>query len=369
MKKHNLKTFELSQAYLYFWDQLEKSNYFLESILATADQPLDGRLLEKLQEGPVGDGGQWDMAANIVKKYGLVPHDLYPDSAQAMSSGAMGTLLRSKLREDAVMLRKLKKSSAMSESISEAKEGMMREIHLILTLMLGPPPKPNDEFTWEHYTPEGKYAKITSTPLKFASELSSTSTVRACGGADVNRLFSLVNDPRNEFESLLTVDKLGNVWNGRPVTYVNSKISTLKHAAAAQIKAGIPVFFGCDVGKFSDSQAGIMDTKLYDYELGFNVRLGMTKAQRLMTRESAMTHAMVLTAVQVEDGKSVRWRVENSWSDAAGDKGYFVMSDDWFDEFVYQVVVDPKFVSQETRDVLKQKPKVLPLWDPMGALA
>lgn len=145
MRKHNLKTFELSQAYLYFWDQLEKSNYFLESILATADLPLDSRLLEKLLEGPVGDGGQWDMAANLVKKYGLVPHDLYPDSAQAMASSSMGGLLRTKLREDGIKLRELVNASASSTSVNDAKEAMMREIHLILTLMLGPPPKPDEQ--------------------------------------------------------------------------------------------------------------------------------------------------------------------------------------------------------------------------------
>lgn len=145
MKKHNLKSFELSQAYLYFWDQLEKSNYFLESVLDTADQPLDGRLMQKLMSGPVGDGGQWDMAANLVRKYGLVPHTLYPDSAQAMSSSSMGSLLQTKLRENAFKLRELANTSATASSIGAAKESMMREIHLILTLMLGPPPKPNDQ--------------------------------------------------------------------------------------------------------------------------------------------------------------------------------------------------------------------------------
>lgn len=370
MKKHDLKSFELSQAYLFFWDQLEKANYFLENILETVDEPLDGRLLQTLLGAPVGDGGQWDMVANLVEKYGLVPHSLYPDSFNAMNSSAMGSLIRTKLREDAIRLRDLANSSSCTAaSISAAKESMMREIHLILTLMLGPPPKPDEQFEWEHYNSDGKYAKIVSTPLKFASELQSPSAVRACAGTNVHRLFSLVNDPRNEYETLLSVDRLGNVWNARPVTYVNSKISTMKKAAITQLQKGIPVFFGSDVGKFSDSGAGIMDLKLFDYELGFNVRLGMSKAERLMASESAMTHAMVLTAVHVEDGKSVRWRVENSWSESAGDKGYFVMLDSWFDEFVYQVVVDPSFVAKETRDVLKMKPKVLPLWDPMGALA
>ena len=143
----------------------------------------------------------------------------------------------------------------------------------------------------------------------------------------------------------------------------------MKSAAVAMLKAGLPVFFGSDVGKSSNSTSGIMDTALYDYPLAFNIRFNMDKSQRLMTRESQMTHAMVLTAVHVEDGKPVRWRVMNSWGDTAGEKGFFVMSDAWMDQFVYQVVVDPGFVKKEIRDVLEQKAKMLPLWDPMGALA
>jgi bleomycin hydrolase len=143
----------------------------------------------------------------------------------------------------------------------------------------------------------------------------------------------------------------------------------MKSTAIAMLRSGLPVFFGCDVGKFSNSTSGIMDTALYDYTLGFNVRLGMTKTDRLRSGESAMTHAMVLTAVQVEDEKPVRWRVQNSWGDSAGDKGWFVMTDEWMDEFVYQIVADLRFTSSLVRDVLKQEPLTLPLWDPMGELA
>ncbi len=246
---------------------------------------------------------------------------------------------------------------------------MIKEIHLILTLTLGCPPSPNNEFTWEYYDNDSKFRKLTTTPLRFSKELSSPSVIRLCGGTDVHRLFSLVHDPRNEFDTLLSVDRLGNVFGGRPITYCNVKMSHMKAACIAMLKCGFPVFFGSDVGKYSDSVRGIMDTALFDYEVGFNIRLGMSKAQRLETGESQMTHAMVLTAVQVENGKSVRWRVENSWSDSAGDKGYFVMSDAWMEEFVYQAVVDPQFVSKEIRDVLTMKPKLLPFWDPMGALA
>ena len=369
MKKHNLKEFELSQSYLFFWDKLEKANWFLEQILETSKEDLDSRIVQELLGAPVNDGGQWDMAANLVAKYGLVPQVLYPDSYNAMNSSAMSTILTTKLREDALVLRSMKSSpSHKSFSLLAAKAKMMQEVHCILTLMLGPPPKPDETFTWEYYDANNKYHKVSKTPLALAKELSTPSSIRTLN-ANVSELFSLVNDPRNKYNQLLTVDRLGNVIGGRPITYVNVDMTTMKQAAIAMLRAGLPVFFGSDVGKYSNSSSGIMDTKLYDYGLAFNISLNMSKSQRLKARESAMTHAMVLTAVQVEDGKSVRWRVQNSWGEDAGEKGFFVMSDAWMDEFVYQVVVDPGYVSKEVREVLKTEPKVLPLWDPMGALA
>ncbi|OCT47016.1 Bleomycin hydrolase [Cladophialophora carrionii] len=380
MKKYNLKEFELSQAYLFFWDKMEKANWFLEQMIDTAGKDLDERIVQELLGAPVNDGGQWDMASNLVEKYGLVPQKLYPDSYNAMNSSAMGSIITTKLREDGLALRALVNSSApasskKSSSIVLAKSKMMREIHCILTLMLGPPPKPDQKFTWEYYDSSDKYHKLNLTPLEFAKSMSSPSLVRSLGGADVSQMFSLVNDPRNKYMSLLTVSRLGNVVGGRPITYVNVDMSTMKKAAIAMLRAGVPVFFGSDVGKFSNSQSGIMDPDLYDYGLAFNISLNLSKSQRLRVRESAMTHAMVLTAVQVErdektgEDKSVRWRVMNSWGENAGDKGYFVMTDKWMDEFVYQVVVEPGFVGKDVKEVLKTEPTVLPLWDPMGALA
>ncbi|OCK74597.1 bleomycin hydrolase [Lepidopterella palustris CBS 459.81] len=374
MKKYRLSSFELSQSYLFYWDKIEKANYFLESILDTVEEPLDGRLLQTLLASPVGDGGQWDMVANLVQKYGLVPQTLYPDSFNAMNSATMDRLITTKLREDALRLRSLASSSptdpsTLKSSLAATKEKMLREIHLVLTLMLGPPPSPSKSFTWEFYDRDGGFCSVRTRPTAFAKELSDNRTVRALGGTDVNALFSLVNDPRNAYNRLLSVSRLGNVWEGRPITYVNVDMPTIKKACVSMLQRGFPVFFGSDVGKYSDSSKGIMDTELYDYELGFNIRLGMKKAERLMTGESAMTHAMVLTAVHVVDGKSVRWRVENSWSKDAGSEGYFVMSDAWMDEFVYQAVVDPAVVSPAVRKILEQKPKMLDLWDPMGALA
>ena len=305
------------------------------------------------------------MAANLVQKYGLVPQTLYPDAFNAQNSATMRRLITTKLREDALRLRDLAKSSS-AQNLATEKEQMLREIHLILTVMLGPPPSPSKEFNWEYYDKDKNFHQVAITPKDFAAQLSEPKAVKVSDGTDVHSLFSLVNDPRNPYYRLLTVDHLGNVVDGRPVTYVNVPMPIIKDACISMIKRGIPVFFGSDVGKYSDSKSGIMDTKLYDYELGFNVQLGMTKAERLMTGESQMTHAMVLTGVHIEDGKPVRWRVENSWSEDVGTKGYFVMSDGWMDEFVYQTVVDPSFVSKEVTDVLKQEPIVLPLWDPMG---
>ncbi|KAL8942935.1 MAG: hypothetical protein Q9211_001185 [Gyalolechia sp. 1 TL-2023] len=370
MKRYNLKEFELSQAYLFYWDKLEKANYFLEQILDTAEEDLEGRLMQTLLASPVGDGGQWDMVANLVEKYGLVPHSLYPDAFNAQNSRTMVSLITTKVREDALELRRLaSRSPDAKQSLGAVKEKMMREIHLILTLMLGRPPNPDKEMTWEYQDKDDKFQSLVTTPLKFAGELSSQESVKANSGTNIHELFSLVNDPRNPYGKLLSVSRLGNVVGMRPVRYVNVDMMTMKKACISMLRADIPIFFGCDVGKFSDPQSGIMDTALFDYELGFNVRLGLAKAQRLMSHDSAMTHAMVLTAVHVIDGQSVRWRVQNSWGEGSGAKGWFVMSDRWMDEFVYQTVVDPRFVDKAVREVLKQKPTMLDPWDPMGALA
>lgn len=220
MKKYNLKEFELSQSYLFYWDKIEKANWFLENAVDTASEDLEGRLVKELFSQPVGDGGQWDFVANLVKKYGLVPQVLYPDSYNAKSSGKMDSLITTKLREQALTLRKLV-NTGKGHLIEQYKQKSLQEIHTILTIMLGPPPSPEKEFTWTFYDANQKYTKVTAKPTQFASTLSEKHTVRACGGADVNQLFSLVNDPRNEFNRLMTVDRLGNVVGGLPVRYVN----------------------------------------------------------------------------------------------------------------------------------------------------
>lgn len=374
MKHYNMEKFELSQAYLFFWDKLEKANYFLEQILDTTEEDLDSRLIQHLLSVPVNDGGQWDMVYNVVTKYGLCPQVLYPDSFNAMNSSVINNVITTKLREDALILRKMVKSAATTSSINEMKEKMMREVHLILTLTLGPPPSPTEKFTWNYLDKTGKACTLSTTPINFVKGMSDKSVIRSLS-CDVNAMFSLVHDPRNEMFTHLTVSRLNNVFSSsaRAITYVNVPMDVMKTACIKMLKADLPIFFGSDVGKYSN-RAGVMDLDLIDYELGFNVKLGMTKAERLLTGESAMTHAMVLTAVHLEKNEKgeevpVRWRVQNSWGTDAGDEGWFVMSDAWMDQFVYQAVVEPRFVSKKVADILKTEAKVLPIWDPMGALA
>jgi bleomycin hydrolase len=304
-----------------------------------------------------------------------VPQALFPDAMAAQSSHSMDTVITAKLREDALVLRSICSSDthAYNRSLPIVKAKMLKEVHRILTIMLGPPPKPDVPFTWEYLDADSKYHTVSKTPLQFAKELSSPTLTRSLHGADVNAFFSLVNDPRHKPLTLLSVSRLGNVIGGRSTTYVNVSMQILKGAAIKMLKAGLPVFFGCDVGKYSNSRTGIMDDKMFNYGLAFDISLNMDKKQRIITGASAVTHAMVLTGVQIEDHdgekKTVRWRVQNSWGGDAGTDGYWVMSDGWMDEYLYQIVVDPGFVDKEVRDVLESEPVVLPLWDPLGALA
>lgn len=361
MEKLNLETFELSQSYLLFYDKLEKANYFLESILETLDVPTEERLIAHLLKAPLGDGGQWDMLCNLVEKYGVVPKTAYPESVCSSGTWEMTSYMTEKLREDACILRTAYGQGESIESLRAKKDVMLNEMYHILCVSLGKPPK---SFTFEVRDKDDTFHRDENiTPKAFYDKYV---------GMDLSEYISLINAPTADkpYYRSYTVQYLGNVAEGRIVKYVNLPSDELKKAAIKQLEAGEPVWFGCDVGKRSHSKSGIMDTEIYRLSDVLGVTFGMNKAQRLDYGQSVMTHAMVFQGVNLdESGKPNRWCVENSWGDEAGQKGYFVMTDRWFDEYNYQVVVNRKYLSEEILKAYDSDPILLKPWDPCGSLA
>lgn len=361
MKNLNLKTFELSQNYTLFYDKLEKSNYFLESILETLDEPTQGRLISFLLSAPLGDGGQWDMLCNLVRKYGVVPKEAMPETVSSSATREMTSALTRKLREDACRLRKAYADGSTLDELRKKKEAMMEEIYRVLCICLGEPPK---TFDLEVTDKDDKFIRDTN--------LTGTAFFEKYVGLNLDDYVSLINAPTADkpYHRSYSVKFLGNVKEGCPVRYLNLPIEELKKAAIAQMKDGSPVWFGCDVGKDSSRDEGLLDTNTYQTDKLLGVTFGMNKAERLDYGESLMTHAMVFQGVNLdEEGKPNRWRVENSWGDAPGKKGYYVMSDEWFDEYMYQIVVNKKYLPDSYIAEYDSEPIMLEPWDPMGSLA
>lgn len=361
MHKLNLKTFEFSQNYTLFWDKLEKSNYFLESILETLDEPTDSRLIMHLLTAPVQDGGQWDMFAGILEKYGAVPKSVMPETFHSSNTRDLNEQLTSKLRENAHTLRKAHADGENAEALQEKKTEMLSHIYSILVKALGPVPT---EFTYEYRDKDENFHRISNiTPVDFFKKYV---------GWDLANKVSLINAPTETkpFDKLYTVKFLGTVKELYPIRYLNVTLDTMKKAAIASIKDGEPVWFGCDVGKQSTRKSGIMDLHAFDYETTLNEVSQLDKGERLDYGDSLLTHAMVFTGVNLdENGKPLTWQVENSWGEDPGKKGVFSMSDDWFDQFNYQIMVDKKYLSEDVLALLDQEVIELEPWDPMGALA
>ncbi len=356
-----LKNFELSQSYQMFFDKVEKANYFLENILETMEQDTDSRIIMWLLNSPLQDGGQWDMFTSIVNKYGVVPKSVMPETYHSSNSKKMNSILTLKLREYAAILREKHRGGADVTELQAEKKNMLIEFYRLCTMFLGVPP---DVFTFEYMDMDRKFHRDTRiTPKEF---------LRKYVKEDLSNYVSVINSPTGDkpFNQTYTVKYLGNVEGGNQVIYLNAEISVLKDLALRQLRDGIPVWFGCDVRNSISREMGILDLNLYDYEGVLKTDFYLNKAQRLDYGESVMTHAMVFTGVNVrDDGTPDRWKVENSWSEKYGDKGYFVMSDRWFEEFTYQVVVKRKYLPAELKKALKTEPVVLEPWDPMGSLA
>ena len=361
-RKHNLKDFQFSQNYFMFFDKLEKSNYFLESIIKTSSEHWNSRLMMHLLSDPIQDGGQWDMWVNLIDKYGVVPQSEMPESFQSSSSRRMNTMITRKLREFALKLRGLIADGLSPVEIKKNKETMMGEVYKMLSIHLGTPPK---VFDWKIRDKKNK--------LVVDKKLTPANFFDKHVGLNLSNYVCLINCPMSdkEYNKLYTVDFLGNVIEGNPIKYLNVESDIMKKAAIKSIKDNNPVWFGCDVGKYFNRELGVMDDKLFDFELFYGTNFELTKKDRLEYGESQMTHAMLFTGVDIDNkGQSTKWRVENSWGTKNGDKGYHIMSDSWFDEFNYEVVVEKKYLSNDLIKIFnEQEPISLSPWDPMGALA
>lgn len=358
-KEYNLENFELSQSYVFFWDKFEKSNYFLDAIIRTLDEDLDSRIVRHLLQTPQQDGGQWDMLVSLIKKYGVVPKQKQGEIFHSSASMVLNNVLNKKLRHSAQLLRNSYEKGMSLEELYSLKDKIMSEIYSYLCVTLG---EPIEKFDFEYYDKDKNFHRDTDlTPIKFFEKYI---------GIDLDDYVSIINAPTKDkpYYSTFTVDFLGNVV-GREVKYLNLPMDEFKQLAIDQIKSGETVWFGCDVGQISDREKGIMDLDLYEYEKSFGFDILQDKANALDYSESLMTHAMVLSGVNILDGKSNRWKVENSWGEVPGNKGYFVMSDAWMDRFTYQIVINKKFLSKEQKEMLNKEVIRLKPWDPMGSLA
>lgn len=359
-KDFNLKDFELSQTYTFFWDKLEKSNYFLENIIKTKDEHIDSRIVRFLLSMPQQDGGQWDMLVSIIDKYGVVPKSSMPDVFHSTNSTALNTYLNKLLRKTAYELRSMNENGRSIEDLRKYKEKVLDEIYTYLCATLGEPPKTVD---FEFYNEEKEFVRdMGLTPKQFYDKYV---------GVDLHEYISLINAPTKDkpYHKTFTVDFLGNVVGGKEVKYINVTMEELKNAAIAQIKDGVSVWFGCDVGQSLEGQLGIMDLDIFDINSSFGIDFTMSKEVALDYSDSLMTHAMVLSGVNILDGKSNRWKVENSWGEERGDKGYYLMTDEWMDRYTYQVVINKKYLPKDLVEKFEQDPIVLKAWDPMGSLA
>ena len=362
MKKLNLEEFELSQNYPLFWDKLEKSNYFLENMIETIDEPVSGRVVSYLLRDPLGDGGQWDMFRSLTAKYGVVPKEVMPETAVSSMTREMNNYLTKKLRGFAADLRRRHAEGADAEALRAAKDEMMQTIYRMLCICLGQPPI---HFTWETRDKDDNFIRVSDiTPQEFFAQYV---------GWDLDDYVTVIHAPTADkpFGKTFTVQYLGNVAGGAyPVKYLNLPMDDLRDITIRMLKDNRAVWFGSDMGQFSDRKAGLLTMDALAVDELFDTTFPMTKEERLDFGDSMMTHAMVITGVDLdEEGRPLRWKVENSWGDEVGYKGYFVMDDAWFGEFAFQILLHRDYLSEEQKEALAQEPIVLKPWDPMGSLA
>lgn len=348
--KYDLGTFTFSQNYVFFYDQLEKANLFLQGVIDTKGLSFDDRKVDWLFRNPIGDGGQFTGVSNLIMKYGVVPSEVMPETYCANNTSQMRTQIATKLREDGLKLR-----DASAKDCPAMKTEMLKEIYRMLVLCLGEPPV---EFEWTRYDSKGNFVStMTYTPKSFYQEYV---------GADLeNNYIMVMNDPTREYGKVYEIDYDRHVYDGQNWLYVNLPVERIKEMAIASIKDNTAMYFSCDVAKFMDRQKGTLDLNNFDYGSLFGTTFPMDKRQRVQTHASGSSHAMTLIAVDIKGGRPVKWMVENSWGADSGYKGNLIMTDEWFDNYMFRLVLEKKYVPSDVMNMLNQKPTLLPAWDPM----
>lgn len=358
LAKHDLPSFEFSQVYSFFWDQLEKANLFLQGVIDTGKNPMNDKTVEWLFQHPLSDGGTFTGVADIVSKYGLVPREAMPETHSSENTSRMANLISLKLKEFGLQLRDKVAKGAKPAELEKEKTAMLGTVYRMLVLNLGVPPT---EFDYVRCDAKGNPLETEHhTPMSFLEKYGDRQLL--------SDYVMLMNDPSREYYKCYEIDYDRHRYDGKNWTYVNLPIEDIKEMAVASLKDSTMMYFSCDVGKFLNSERGLLDVKNYDYESLMGVSFGMDKKQRIQTFASGSSHAMTLMAVDLDkEGKPVKWMVENSWGAGSGYKGHLIMTDEWFNEYMFRLVVETKYVPAKVMELFKQKPIRLPAWDPMFA--
>lgn len=353
--QYEVKDFEFSQAYIYFWDKIERANMFYQRIIDLADRELKDRELQFYLNSPNSDGGQWAMAAAIVQKYGVVPNDVMPETFNTKDTTGFANALNLKLRRDAIQLRQMKHRGASEAELQAERELLLGQVYQMTTIAVGTPP---ESFDFEYKDDNQKYhIDRNITPLEFYDKYV---------GVDLDDYVVVTNSPDKPFNQLYSLPSQDNVIGGKEITFLNLPIQNLKELAVDQLKDGESIWFGNDVLEQMNRKDGLLDSELYKQDELFGVALDMTKAERMLYRQANVSHAMTLTGVDLIDGKTSKWKVENSWGEQNGDKGYFVMADNWFDDYVYEIVIQRKFLTKEQLEIADSTPTPLKAWDALA---
>lgn len=357
--QHDLPAdFQFSQVHIFFWDQLEKANLFLQAVIDTKNLPFDDKKVEWLFKNPIGDGGQFTGVANLIDKYGLVPMDVMKETNSSNNTRIMSNLLSLRLREDGLRLRELSTKKGTTEaSLQSTKLEMLKSIYQILALNLGEPPT---KFNWTQRDKNGKPIETKEyTPLSFREKFANE---------DFSHYYMIMNDPTRDYYQVYEIEYDRHMYDGNNWKYLNLPMEEIAEMAIASIKDSTMMYFSCDVGKFLDREKGFLDVHNYDYTSLLGVDFTMDKKERVMTFASGSSHAMTLCAVDLNDkGKPNKWMVENSWGASYGYKGFLIMTNDWFNEYMFRLVIEDKYISAKNLKLFENKPIILPPWDPMFA--